>query len=197
MPPAKERDFPLGHPASSDYDPASLEAREWARKNVSGLGERDFPVDHPGAADTAGNFGALHWAPGVDPHNPHREPFTGRTPEQAAAVRALSSAASQAAKESPVLVPIDAVEVAKLLDDKRRELKRDLLTPEEHAAVLAEYHQRARQAPPVGASPGTLTPRERAIAYVMSRGYAIETATAIVEREGAASILEQAGIRTE
>ncbi len=189
-----ETDFPAGHPGRADYDPASPEAIEWARQHVNPLGERDFPVDHPAAADTAGNMNALVWAAGIDPHNPHREAHTGRTPEQAAGVKALSAAASKAAKESPVLVPIDAVEVAELLDAKRRELKRDILTPEEHAAVLAEYHVKKRKPPPAPPAPGTLSLRERAIAYVISRGYDAATAATIVDQEGAQALLEQAGM---
>src|SRR5260221_7540880 len=137
-----ERDFPPGHPASSDYDPRSPEAIEWARKNVSPLGQRDFPVDHPKAADTAGNTNALVWETGVDPHNPHREPHTGRTPEQAAGVAVMSAIASKAALESPVTQPLDAAEVNAALDAKRREVNRDLLTPAEYSEVIAALQVR-------------------------------------------------------
>jgi hypothetical protein len=189
-----ESDFPVGHPARADYDPTSPEAIEWARQHVHPRGERDFPVDHPKAADTPGNETQLVWRAGVDPRNPHREAFTGRTPEQAAGVRALSEAASKAAVESPVLIPIDAVAVGKLLDAKRAQVGHDILTPEEHQAVLAEYHKSARVAPEKGPAPGTLTPTERAIAYVVSRGYTPAAASEIVQREGAIQVLRQAGL---
>src|SRR5258708_32149602 len=120
-----EQDFPAGHPARHDYDPESAEAIEWARTHVAPLGERDFPVDHAKAADTPGNLNHLPVTAGVDPLNPHREPFTGRSPAQVAGIRKLSEIASQAAKESPVLQPIDAAVVNRLPDHKRTALGRD------------------------------------------------------------------------
>lgn len=135
-----ETDFPPGHPGRADYDPRSAEAEEWARKNVHPLGERDFPVDHPAASDTPGNLTHLVYEPGVDPKNPHREPFTGRTPEQVAAIRELSERASTAAKESPVHQPLDAAAVNEALDRKRAELGRDVLSDEEYREVIAKFH---------------------------------------------------------
>jgi hypothetical protein len=135
-----ETDFPAGHPGRADWDPDSPEAIEWARVNVSVMGERDFPVDHPGAIDTPGNMNQTVILPGVDPRNPHREAFTGRTPAQAAAVADLSRQASERAKESPVTQPVDAAVLNEMLDAKRRELRRDILTADEYALVLAEYH---------------------------------------------------------
>jgi hypothetical protein len=108
MPPTNETDFPPGHPARFDYDPKSPEAVEWARKNVHPLGERDFPVDHPKAGDTPGNGNSVEWRAGVDPAHPEREEFTGRSPEQAAAVKALNAELAKAAQESPVLEPMIA-----------------------------------------------------------------------------------------
>lgn len=103
-----EEDFPVGHPKRHDYDPASAEAKEWARKNVSPKGERDWPVDHPAALDTMGNTNARTWQPGIDPLHPDREEFSGRTPEQAHAVKMHNEELARQAKESPVLAPITA-----------------------------------------------------------------------------------------
>ncbi len=140
MPPPIEEDFPKGHPARGDYDPKSAEAIEWARKNVSPLGQRDFPVDHPKAADTPGNLNAVEWRTGINPHNPHLEAFTARTPEQAASVKALSEVASKAAVESPVYQPLDAFAVSEAMNKKRKALGRDILTEAEHSEVLAELY---------------------------------------------------------
>jgi hypothetical protein len=136
-----EHDFPPGHPGRADFDAESPEAKEWARKNVAPLGERDFPVDHVKAADTPGNENAVEWKPGVDPRNPHRQEFTGRTPAQAEAVADLSAVASAAAKESPVSRPVDAAILNAMLDEKRADLGRDILTADEYAQVLAAYHR--------------------------------------------------------
>lgn len=103
-----EQDFPEGHPARFDYDPASAVAKEWARLHVFPKGERDYPPDHPGAVDTPGNKNAVQWRAGIDPARPEHEEFTGRSPEQAAAVRAANAAAARTAKESPALEPIVA-----------------------------------------------------------------------------------------
>ena len=140
MTPPIEQDFPAGHPARYDWDPESPEAKEWARQNVHLLGERDFPLDHPKAVDTPGNLNHLPATAGLDPLNPHREPFTGRSPAQVAGLRKLSKAASQAAASSPVLQPIDATVVNRMLDAKRHELGHDLLTPAEYQDVLKAYH---------------------------------------------------------
>lgn len=193
MSPQIERDFPPGHPAASDYNPESADAKEWARKNVAPLGERDFPVDHPKALDTPGSLNHLPSIAGVDPLNPHREQFTGRTPAQAAAVRELSLFASKAAVASPAALPADAQVVNRMLDQKRQDLGRDLLTPEEYQGVLRDYH--ATRAEGVAAAEGELklSTEQRAISYVMSRGYSVDVATIIVKREGARSILKSAG----
>lgn len=192
-----EEDFPPGHPGRSDYDPESPVAKEWARQNVQPLGERDFPPDHPRALDTPGNLNHLPTLAGVDPLNPHREAFTGRTPVQAAGVRALSEAASQEAKESPVVQPIDASVVNKMLDDKRNELQRDQLTPEEYAGVLRDYHAGRAAGVTQATQELKLSAREQAISYVMSRGYSVDVARIIVDKEGAERILKQAGISAE
>lgn len=184
-----EQDFPPGHPARHDYDPHSAEAMEWVRKNVSPFGERDFPVDHPRAADTSGNTNKLVWTAGVDPHNPHREPFTGRTPEQAAGVAQMSAIASRAAAESPVFQPLDAVEVAGAMNAKRKEVGRDVLTPDEYASVLAELHRRPRP----GEDPETVARRisaqHQALTVLLSKGYARQTALDMIGLEGAEKIL--------
>jgi hypothetical protein len=114
-----EDDFQVGHPKRFDYDPASPEAKEWARKNVSPKGERDWPVDHPAALDTLGNTNSRVWRAGIDPLHPDREEFTGRTPEQAHAVRMLNEELARKAKESPVVQPTtapDPREVARAID---------------------------------------------------------------------------------
>lgn len=189
-----EEDFPKGHPARADFDPESAAAKEWARQNVHPIGERDFPVDHPKALDTPGNMNHLPVTAGVDPLNPHREPFTGRTPAQAAAVRKLSEAASAAAVASPVTQPIDAAVVNRLLDLKRGELQRDLLTPDEYQSVLRDYHAQRSAGVDQGREDLRLTVEQQAVSYVMSRGYTIDVATIIVKTEGAEKILKAAGI---
>jgi len=110
---AQELDFPAGHPARFDYDPASPEAKEWARLHIHPKGERDFPIGHPKALDTPGNINHVELQPGIDPNHPELEAFTGRTPEQAAAAREVYRAMSEAAKESPALTPTIAMDPPK------------------------------------------------------------------------------------
>jgi len=140
-----EQDFPPGHPGRGDYNPNSPEAGEWARSHVAPLGQRDFPVGHPAAVDTPGHKNFVVWQPGVDPFNPQREPFTGRSEEQAAAVKELSRRASLAAVESPIAIPLDAVVLAHVMNARRHELGRDLLTPAEYAEVMAREQEKARE----------------------------------------------------
>lgn len=104
----REDDFPLGHPARCDYDPTSPEAKEWARLHIHPKGERDFPVGHAKAVDTEGNTNHIEVLAGVDPTRPDLEAFTGRTPEQVEALRALYAIQSASAKESPAPQPIMA-----------------------------------------------------------------------------------------
>ncbi len=184
-----EEDFPKGHPARYDYDPASPEAVEWARKNVSPLGQRDFPVDHPKAADTAGNTNALAWEAGVDPHNPHREPHTGRSPAQAAGVAAMTEIASKAAKESPVLQPLDAGEVNAALDAKRVEVGRDLLTPEEYSEVIAKIHVAPRTPETDVEIKARIEKQHLALGALITRGYTRNSALEVIAREGADRVL--------
>lgn len=99
----KERDFPVGHPASSDYDPKSPEAKEWARVNIHPMGERDFPVDHPKACDTPGNTNHIPVRAGVDPLHPELQEHTGATPEVAEARRKAYLAQQPKAQETPML----------------------------------------------------------------------------------------------
>ncbi len=192
--PGIEQDFEPGHPGRYDFDPESTEAKEWARKNVHPLGERDFPVDHAKAVDTPGNLNHLPVTAGVDPLNPQREPFTGRSPAQVAGIRKLSEIASQAAKESPVVQPIDAAVVNRMLDNKRTEVGRDLLTPEEYQSVLRDYHATRTAGVTAAREDLKLTVEQQAISYVMSRGYTVDVATIIVRTEGAEKILKSAGI---
>lgn len=101
MSPVTERDFPVGHPKSIDYDPKSPEAIEWMRVHVHPKGERDFPVDHPKAIDTKGNTNATEWRAGVDPARPDFEAHTGASPEQAKARKEAELALSLAQRETP------------------------------------------------------------------------------------------------
>lgn len=139
----QEQDFPPGHPARFDYRPDSPEAIEWARINVHLRGERDFPVDHPKAADTPGNGNSIEWRAGMDPLNPHLEPFTGRTPEAAAAVRELSRQQAEKAQESEALTPVSADVANAALERRRKELKVEALTAEQHREVLAALQGKA------------------------------------------------------
>jgi hypothetical protein len=189
MSPQIEEDFPKGHPGRADYDPHSPEAQEWARLHVSPLGERDFPVDHPRAADTPGNTNALQWEPGVNPHNPHREPHTGRTPDQAAGVAVLSEIASRAAQESPVLQPLDATVVNAALDKKRQELGRDLLTPAEYSEVIAAIQSQPRAAETDQEIRDRIEKQHLALGALISRGYTRNAALEVIAREGADKVL--------
>jgi hypothetical protein len=74
MAPQQERDWPVGHPKTADYDPNSPEAKEYARLNFHPLGERDWPVDHINASDTPGNQNTLVWEPGIDPRPKAKPP---------------------------------------------------------------------------------------------------------------------------
>lgn len=186
-----EEDFPKGHPARADYEPNSREAKEWVRRNVAPLGERDFPVDHPKAADTPGHTNTLEWPAGVDPHNPHREPFTGRSPEQAAGVAAMSAIASAAAKESPVLQPLDAVEVSKALNAKRKAVGRDILTPEEYSEVMASLQTAPRAEIDPDATLRNINAQHQALAVLLGEGYSRNTALEIIAREGAEKVLAE------
>lgn len=189
-----DESFPKGHPGRADYDPESPEAKEWARLNVHPLGERDFPVGHPAAADTPGNLNHLTWTPGVDPINPHREAHTGRTPAQVEGLRKLSEQASRQAQDSPVTYPVDAAVLNKMLDNKRKETGRDLLTNDEYQSVVRDYHVQFSSDVEKAKAELKLTVRDQAISYVMSRGYELNVASVIVDREGPERVLQQAGI---
>src|SRR5579864_1783399 len=115
----QERDFPKGHPKAADYDPPSPDAIEWARKNIHPAGERDFPVDHPKAIDTPGNTNHVPVVPGVDPAHPELQPFTGRTPAQVAAERAVWAERTRLARPSPELEPTLAPDPPKKPGDTR------------------------------------------------------------------------------
>jgi hypothetical protein len=184
-----ERDFPPGHPAASDYNPASPEAVEWARVNVSPFGTRDFPVDHPKAIDTPGNTNHIRWESGVDPHNPHREPHTGRTPEQAAGVAAMTAVATARAKESPVSLPLDAVEVGAALNAKRAEVGRDILTPEEYAEVIAKIQSSPRTAETEQQVRARIEQQHVALGILLGRGYTRDSAMEVIAREGADKVI--------
>jgi len=136
-----EQDFPAGHPKRVDYDPASPEAVEWARRNVSLRGERDFPVDHPKAADTPGNTNHFTWRAGVDPYNPHLEEHTGRTPAQAAAAHEFNLRQAERAQESPGLAPILSDVANAALAAERERLKVIALTAAQTGRVLAKLQE--------------------------------------------------------
>lgn len=104
----QEPDYPPGHPARFDYDPASPEAVEWMRVHSAPLGERDFPVGHPKAIDTPGNTNAVPVRAGVDPAHPELEAFTGRTPEVAARMREINLELARAARETVPPEPTEA-----------------------------------------------------------------------------------------
>jgi hypothetical protein len=106
----QQDDFPVGHPARFDYDPASPEAKEWARIHVHPRGERDFPVDHPKAVDTPGNSNSMIIVAGIDPTKPWLEAFTGRTQEQARAVAQMNARLAEQAKPTPPRQPVDAAD---------------------------------------------------------------------------------------
>lgn len=184
-----EYDFPPGHPGRADYDPSTPEAKEWARRNVAPLGQRDFPVDHPKAIDTPGNLGHLVHEAGVDPLNPHRQAFTGRTPEQVEGIRALSEAASAAAKESPVALPLDAAVVNSALDERRRELGRDLLTEAEYSDVIAEIQRARREGEDPEEVRAKVEKQHQALQVLIGRGYTRNSAMEVIAREGADKVL--------
>lgn len=108
MPTPEEPDFPKGHPKRFDYDPESPEAKQWARFHVFPKGERDFPPGHPKAVDTPGNKNSQELRAGVDPDRPDYEEHTGRSPEQAEAVRQFNAELSRKAFETPARDPIEA-----------------------------------------------------------------------------------------
>jgi len=133
-----EEDFPKGHPARFDYDPASPEAKEWARRNISLKGERDFPVGHPKAVDTPRNTNHVPIRPGIDPAHPELEAHTGRTPEQAAAVRAANAALAARQMETPMLDD-GRVNVAEIAERTALDfLEKQGHEPEEAEALLRE-----------------------------------------------------------
>lgn len=186
-----DEDFPPGHPGRGDYDPTSEEAIEWARTHVSPLGERDFPVDHPGAVDTPGHKNAIIWQAGVDPFNPHLEAHSGRTPKQAAGVRALSEYASSVAKESPASMPLDAIAVNAALDAKRKQLKKDILTEAEYSDVVAAFQTGKTTAEASAELRASIEHQWEAIDHLRGRGYTQNAALEILGREGADKILAQ------
>jgi hypothetical protein len=132
-----ERDFPVGHPAAVDTVIGSKDHQSWLRSQQWLENQRDFPPGHAKAADTSGNTNHVEWPAGVDPLNPHQEPFTGLMPERAAAVRDWNLKQAELAKESTALKPVDAAVAEAALAEQRARLKVDTLTAEQHAAVLA------------------------------------------------------------
>jgi len=131
-----EDDYPKGHPARCDYDPNSPEAKEWMRVNCHPKGERDWPIDHPAAIDTVGNKNAVVWTPGVDPHHPDREAFTGRTAEQAKATRAAQQVLMAHARETPVRRAVDAAAIRAAYDEECKRLGVNQLSEEQNLALL-------------------------------------------------------------
>lgn len=115
----EEPDFPPGHPKRFDYNPASPEAKEWARIHIHPAGERDFPVGHPKALDTPGNKNHIPVVAGVDPDHPELQEHTGHTPEQVAAEAALWEERKALAFPSPEREPIEAPPPPKKPGDTR------------------------------------------------------------------------------
>jgi hypothetical protein len=114
--PVTERDFPVGHPKASDYDPKSPEAIEWVRKNVSPMGERAYPVDSVKSSDSKVNDAGVEWRAGEDPFHPELEAHTGATLEVAAARKAQEASLIALAKETPTLDD-GRVNTAKIAED--------------------------------------------------------------------------------
>ena len=142
-----ERDFPLGHPAAVDTVIGSPEHLEWIEQHKFLENARDFPPGHPKAVDTAGNLNALPVRPGVDPHNPHLEEHTGRTPAQASAIREWNKAEAAGAHESPVMPVIDAAVLNAALAEERERLHVDALTMEQTQVVMSKLQHLALKAP--------------------------------------------------
>ena len=132
-----ERDFPLGHPAAVDTVIGSREHKAWLTAQQWLENKRDFPPGHVKAADTPGNVNHIPVVAGVDPLNPHLEPFSGLMPDRAAAVREWNQRQAELAKESAALPPIDANVANEALAARRAELKVDALTAAQTADVLA------------------------------------------------------------
>lgn len=147
MAPQIERDFPIGHPAAVDTIIGSEEHLAWLEHHKFLENARDFPPGHPKAVDTAGNLNALPIRPGIDPHNPHLEEHTGRTPEKAEAMREWQKAEAAGAHESPVMPVIDAAVLNAALAAKRADLDVDALTMEQTQAVMAELQHLALKPP--------------------------------------------------
>jgi hypothetical protein len=136
-----ERDFPIGHPKAADTVIGSPEHINWLREHEFYENKRDFPPGHPKAVDTPGNINHIPWQAGVDPYNPHVEEFTGLQPAAAAAVARWNADEAAGAHESPVLEPIDANVANDALAAERKRLKVDVLTAEQHAAVIEKLQQ--------------------------------------------------------
>jgi|SRR6267154_1396888 len=144
---APERDFPIGHPAAIDTRIGSPEHLAWIQKHKFEENARDFPPGHPKAVDTPGNLNTLVHQAGVDPHNPHLEAHTGRTPAQAAAVAQWNRDEAAGAHESPVMPVIDGAVLNEALAAERERLGVDALTMEETQAVMATLQSQALKPP--------------------------------------------------
>ncbi len=138
-----ERDFPIGHPAAVDTVIGSPGHLAWLEQHKFLENVRDFPPGHPKAADTPGNLNAIPVRRGVDPHNPHIEEHTGRTPEKAAAIREWNRAEAAGAHESPVMPVIDAQVLNNALAEERARLHVDALTMEQTQAVMSRLQHLA------------------------------------------------------
>lgn len=153
--PQVERDFPIGHPAAIDTIIGSPDHLAWVEQHKFEENLRDFPPGHPKAIDTPGNLNHLPAVAGVDPHNTQLEPFTGRTPQAAAAIRKWNEEEGRGAHESPVLPIVDASIAEAALAAKRAELKVDALTMEQHMEVLADLQRQGKTRPPDPPAPTT------------------------------------------
>jgi hypothetical protein len=142
-----ERDFPIGHPAAIDTKIGSPEHLAWIERHKFEENARDFPPGHPKAVDTPGNLNTLTVEAGVDPHNPHLEPHTGRTPAQAASVAQWNKDEAVGAHESPVMPVIEAQVLNDAMAAERELLGVEALTMEQTQAVLAKLQHLALKLP--------------------------------------------------
>lgn len=135
-----ERDFPIGHPKAADTVIGSPEHIAWTQAHAFHENKRDFPPGHPKAIDTPGNQNHVVWEAGVDPHNPHRQVFTGLQPEAAEAVAEWNRQEALGAHESPVVKPVDANVINAALAQERDTLGVEVLDSEQYNAVMERLH---------------------------------------------------------
>jgi hypothetical protein len=162
-----ERDFPVGHPAASDY------AGEPYTPPRAPHGE-DFEVGHParggkniGAADTPDGMRAAHL-------------------EQAQDLQELAMVGSLPLLHDPdtgdeiALTPQELAHVYAV---------RYAMSPEQAQAITDKYGLEPQAAPPREPLPPPTTAEEQALAYIIGKGYTPERAREILAKYGAPSVL--------